>query len=151
MIMKPRNGSDYSPDDAVIEHLEGYVAPLRLAVVDESGFPLICSLWFHYRDGRIYCATAQASRIAECLRRNPKCGFELAPNRPPYFGVRGRGRATVSSEGGDELLGRLVDRYIETRESAFSKWLLGRDAEEVVIEIEIEWTTSWNYSDRMSK
>ena len=149
--MKSQNDGPASPNAMAVKHLESYLAPLRLAVVEESGFPLICSLWFHYADERLYCATAKTSKVAEYLRRNPKCGFELAPNEPPYFGVRGHGIASVSTEGADDLLARLVDRYLGTRDSEFSRWLLGRAREEVAIQIEIEWITSWDYSSRMSK
>lgn len=149
--MKSQNDEARRPNDMAFNHLGSYVAPLRLSVVEESGFPLICSLWFHYEDERLYCATANTSKVAECLRRNPKCGFELAPNDPPYFGVRGHGIASVSAEGADDLLARLVDRYLGTRDSRFSRWLLGRAEDEVAIQIEIKWITSWDYSSRMSK
>ena len=134
----------------VAEFLESYQAPLRLAVQDESGFPLICSLWFRYEDGRIRCATTRDAKVVRCLRKNPKCGFELAPNEPPYFGVRGRGLATIRSEGAMSLLGRLVDRYLGSRDSSFAQWLLGREEDEVAIDIEIDWITSWDYTARMS-
>jgi nitroimidazol reductase NimA-like FMN-containing flavoprotein (pyridoxamine 5'-phosphate oxidase superfamily) len=130
--------------------LESYRAPLRLGVVDPSGFPLLCSLWFKFDHGRILCATTKDSRVVECLRENPKCGFELAPNEPPYFGVRGRGLTRTGPEGAMELLETLVDRYLGSRETKFAEWLLSRTDEEVVIEIDIQWMTSWDYSSRMS-
>lgn len=133
------------------EFLETYRAPLRVAVHDPSGFPLICSLWFRYDRGRILCATTKQSKVVACLLENPKCAFELAPNEPPYFGVRGRGLATIRSEGAMAVLGSLVDRYLGSRETSFAKWLLGRTEEEVVIELEIQWMTSWDFSARMSE
>jgi hypothetical protein len=139
------------PASRVRDFLETYRAPLRLAVNDASGFPLICSLWFRYEGGRLFCATTRQSRVVSRLRENPKCGFELAPNEPPYFGLRGRGLATVRSEGAMEVLGSLVDRYIGSRDTKFSKWLLGRAEDEVVIEIDIQWMTSWDFSSRMSE
>jgi hypothetical protein len=50
-----------------------------------------------------------------------------------------------------ELLGSLVDRYVGSRDTKFSKWLLGRTEDEVAVEIDIQWMTSWDYSGRMSK
>lgn len=137
-------------DARVAEFLEGYRAPLRLAVQDGSGFPLICSLWFIYEENRIRCATTRDSKVVRCLEANSKCAFELAPNEPPYFGVRGRARATIRSDGAIELLGTLIERYLGTRDTELGRWLLGRSEEEVVIELEIDWMTSWDYSDRMS-
>jgi hypothetical protein len=77
--------------------LREYRAPLRLAVKAASDYPMICSLWFRYRDGRLLCATKADATVARRLRADPRCGFELAPNEPPYFGVRGRGRASIAS------------------------------------------------------
>jgi hypothetical protein len=143
-------GSAWPPDE-VCGFLESYRAPLRLAVLGESGFPLVCSLWFAYENGRILCATTRQATIVEHLRANPKCGFELAPNEPPYFGVRGRGVAKVSSEGAMDLLGNLVDRYVGSRDTKFARWLLGRAEDEVMLAIDIHWLTSWDFRQRMSK
>ncbi len=130
--------------------LETYVAPLRLAVVTDSGFPLICSLWFSYRGGRLLCATTAKSKVVECIRADPRIGFELAPNEPPYFGVRGQGEASVASEGAMDLLGDLVERYLGGRDSKLASWLLRRTEEEVILAIDVRWITSWDYSGRMS-
>jgi hypothetical protein len=125
-------------------------SPLRLAVNTDAGFPLICSLWFLYHEGRIQCATPRSATVVECLQGDPKCGFELAPNEPPYFGVRGRGVARISSDGSMDLLGRLVDRHLGRRDTKFARWLLGRSVDEVTITIDIDWITSWDFSRRMS-
>ena len=143
-------GSAWSQEE-VRTFLETFRAPLRLAVLDRSGFPLVCSLWFAYANGQILCATTRDSTIVDYLSSNPKCGFELAPNEPPYFGIRGRGVATIASEGAMDLLGDLVDRYLESRDTGFAKWLLGRDVDEVVLAIDIKWMTSWDFRQRMSE
>ncbi|MBC8188767.1 MAG: pyridoxamine 5'-phosphate oxidase family protein [Proteobacteria bacterium] len=137
-----------------LKEVEGFLAdyrsPLRLSVIGESGFPLICSLWFVYEEGRLLCATTRQAKVVECLRANPRCGFEIATNEPPYFGVRGQGVANVSSDGASDLLGSLVDRYLGSRETKFAGWLLSRSADEVTIEIEVRWMTSWDYTGRMA-
>lgn len=129
--------------------LDRYVAPVRLAVVSPSGFPLVCSLWYLYEGGRILCATQGGARVVEALRGDPRCGFEIAPNEPPYFGVRGQGEVALSGEGALALLGRLVDRYLGTRESRFARWLLESRRDEVVLAIDPGWITSWDYRQRM--
>ena len=127
-----------------------YRLPLRLAVVGDSGFPLICSLWFAYEEGRLLCATTRQAKVVECLRANSRCGFEIATNESPYFGVRGQGVATVSSDGAIDLLGNLINRYLGSQETKFARWLLSRAADEVMIQIDIRWMTSWDYTGRMS-
>lgn len=138
------------PVNELEDFLAEYRSPLRLAVVTESGFPLICSLWFVYEEGRLRCATTQQAKVVSCLLDNPRCGFEIAPNEPPYLGVRGQGVATVSSDGSMDLLGNLVDRYLGSRETKFARWLLSRSDDEVTIDIDIRWMTSWDYRGRMS-
>ena len=49
-----------------------------------------------------------------------------------------------------DLLGNLVDRYLGSRETKFASWLLRRSDDEVKIELDIRWMTSWDYSGRMS-
>jgi hypothetical protein len=138
------------PANKVEDFLSTYLSPMRLAVVSDSGFPLICSLWFAYEPGRLLCATTRQAKVVDCILAKPQCGFEIAPNEPPYFGVRGQGIATVSSDGSMDLLGNLVDRYLGSRETKFARWLLSRSDDEVTIEIDIRWMTSWDYSKRMS-
>ena len=129
--------------------LTSYIAPIRISAVSQSGFPLICSLWFEYEDNAIWCATQKTAKIARVLSENPKCAFELAPNEPPYFGVRGQGSATVEVADADKLLERLIDRYLGDRKSSIAKMLLNKVADEVLIRIDVKQISSWDYRNRM--
>lgn len=147
--MRLGEGSAWTEDET-LAFLDRFRVPLRVSANTPSGFPLICSLWFR-RDGeRLLCATQRSAHVARCLERDPRCAFELAPNEPPYFGVRGRGMARIRTEGAEAVLESLIDRYLDDRDSALARWLLARAADEVVIEIEPEWLTSWDYRDRMN-
>lgn len=145
--------TDESPwsRDQIDDHLDTFLAPLRLAATDAQGFPRICSLWFRRNGDHLLCATQADAWIARSLGRDARCGFELAPNEPPYFGVRGAGRATVTREGGAEELGRLIDRYLGDRASPLARWLLSRTDDEVLITIEIEQISTWDYRARMTR
>lgn len=125
--------------------------PLRVSSIDASGFPHITSLWFLYRDGRLYCCTQRQAVISRHLQVNPRVGVELAVNAPPYQGISGTGTARVLAEGAAELLHTLIDRYLEGRDARLRQWLLSRVASEVVIEITPQRLTSWDFSRRMSK
>jgi len=130
--------------------LRTFTAPMRVAANSATGFPTLCSLWFRYEAGRIACATHRDARIARLLAADPRCAFELAPNDPPYRGVRGRGLATVSPDGAADLLGELVDRYLGGRDTHLARWLLARVETEVAITIEIDHLSSWDYTARMT-
>ncbi len=124
--------------------------PVRLSCLSRNGAPLVCSLWYLYDDGVIWCATQRTAQLAKLLQENAGCGFEVAGDLAPYRGVRGQGRANLLGSAGPALLLRLIDRYLQRRDSAFAKWLLARKDQEVAIRIEPIWVTSWDYSTRMN-
>lgn len=125
------------------------VIPIRLACIDRDGDPLVCSLWYLYADGALWCATQQTASVIKLLEANPRCGFEVAPETMPYRGVRGQGKVALSAEQGPGVLLRLLDRYLGTRDSGFATWLIARSSTEVAIRIEPAWLTSWDFSQRM--
>ncbi len=126
-----------------------FTAPIRLCAVRASGYPLVCSLWYEYADGTFLCATQKTARIALCLHENPKCAFELSPNEPPYFGIRGSGDANITTAGAAELLQRLIQRYTGDMQSALARMLLDNAASEVMIKIRPKSIYSWDYTKRM--
>jgi hypothetical protein len=124
--------------------------PLRLACVSRSGWPSIVSLWYLPEDGRLWCATPARAHVARLLAREPRCGFEVAENEAPYRGVRGQGRARLEPARGDEVLRKLVRRYLGSEDSPFARWLLSRGEPELAIGIEVERVTSWDFTRRMT-
>ena len=135
---------------AIGQFLHNAKIPIRLSCLSRSGAPLICSVWYLYDDGAIWCATQRSAQLAKLLQADQRCGFEVAGDEAPYRGVRGQGRATLSGDAGPALLLRLIDRYLQRRDSAFAQWLIARRDYEVAIRIEPQWLTSWDYSARMS-
>jgi hypothetical protein len=131
-------------------YLRETVVPLRLACTTSAGWPLVLSLWYLYRDGALWCATSPAALILRHLDHDDRCGFEVAPNEPPYRGVRGQARATVLRGGGGSLLEELIQRYLGTTSSALARQLLARAAEEVAIRLTPTRLSSWDYRRRMT-
>ena len=133
------------------EFFASTVIPLRLACIDRDGDPLVCSLWYLYSEGALWCATQQSARVVGFLEAEPRCGFEVAPETMPYCGVRGQGRVSLLPAEGPGMLLRLIDRYLGNRDSGFASWLITRSADEVAMRIEADWVTSWDFSKRMDK
>ncbi len=131
-------------------HLEQSRIPLRLACNGARGFPLVTSLWFLPDDGRLWCATQRTAHLVSHLERDPHCAFEVAPEDPPYRGVRGQGIASLHPERGAWLLRRLVERYLDDPESPFARWLLSRSETETAIGIEPRSLVSWDFRARMT-
>ncbi len=135
---------------AVERFLAESVIPARIGVLTTNGVPLVLSLWFVHRDGAIWCACNKKARVIELLARNPRCGFEIAAETPPYRGVRGQGVAQLDIPGGAGVLAELLERYRIPGHSRLATMLLEEAVNEVAIRIEPEWMTSWDFSARMS-
>lgn len=134
--------------------IERYLAdsrlPCRLACVTGDGYPHVTSLWFLYTGGEVQLSMQQDAWVPRWLADNPRCGFEVAVNEPPYAGVRGRGVARLARAGeAPSVLPELVDRYLGERDSELARWLLSRLDTEVTIRVTPEWLTSWDYGNRM--
>ena len=143
-----RRGSAWDIDQ-IESFLAATVIPVRLAFTGTGGRPLLCSVWFCYEEGALWCATQKTARLAEALARHPECAFEVAGDTMPYRGVRGQGEARLDDDRGEEILRKLVERYLPDPESSFAEWLLGRADREVAIRIDPVWVTAWDFADRM--
>ncbi|MCB1698932.1 MAG: hypothetical protein KDI34_22135, partial [Halioglobus sp.] len=92
----------------------------------------------------------RSSKLVQLLRKEPRVGFEVAPDAPPYHGVRGQGTAEMQPLGNDTALQQLLERYVGDTETRLSRWLLSRSAEEVIITVMPHRLFSWDYRERMS-
>ncbi|SNZ12245.1 Pyridoxamine 5'-phosphate oxidase [Natronoarchaeum philippinense] len=136
--------------ERVESFLRETTVPLRLSCHTPAGRLWMLSLWYRYRDGRLWCATAADADVVEYLRADEEVAFEISTNDPPYRGVRGNGVAHVRSDGGKELLASLLERYLGGTESSLGDQLLDDNREEVRIEIEPRRAFSWDFSERMA-
>ena len=123
--------------------------PMRLAANTPSGHPVVLSLWFEPDGDELLAAVHRDARIAKRLRDDPRCAFEVAPDMPPYRGVRGQAVATLATEGAGDLLQRLLMRYLGGTDSALGRFLLGRADEELVVRLCPVNMSNWDYSVRM--
>ena len=145
-LVRKSSAWDQSTIDAF---LRDTVIPVRLACSDTEGVTLICSLWYLYDDGFIWCATQKSAALVRLLEGQQHCGFEIAPESMPYRGVRGQGSVTLMPAEGEVVLLRLIDRYLGKRDTGFAQWLVKRANQEVAIKIEPDWVTSWDFGSRM--
>ena len=132
-----------------MDFLNKSIIPLRLAVVGRSGWPVITSLWFIVESDIIWCATHRTAKIIQSLQFNPRCAFEVAPDQPPYRGLRGQAQVELVHDLGGAVLSRLIDRYQRTRDSDLARWLLSRSDEEIALEVTPVRMQAWDYSKRM--
>jgi len=130
-------------------YLEQTTIPLRLACATESGWPVVLSLWYYYQDESLYCATQAGARVVQYLAGDPRCAFEIAADQPPYCGIRGRAKAEIVPELGEDVLVKLLHRYQGGLENKLARTLLKGVASEVAIRLDPVSVHAWNFSPRM--
>jgi hypothetical protein len=108
------------------------------------------SLWYLYRDGQLWFSVQRNTKFTQWLSDNPRCGFEIAVNEPPYVGVRGRGTATTVQAADDAVLRELIDRFLADDNPGLANWLLSRTATEITLTVRPHWLTAWDYRTRMA-
>jgi hypothetical protein len=106
-------------------------------------------LWYLYRDQRLFCATQESAKVVSYLSREPRCGFEIASDIPPYCGVRGQGLATINADLGTDVLRRLLVRYLGGTDNSLAERLLSPSRKEVAIVIKPVNLHTWNFTERM--
>ena len=109
--------------------------PIRISFMKSNGFPTVVSLWYTHENGRIYCAVQKTAKVISYIQKNPKCGFEIAGDMPPYKGLRGEGTVNILHDKGKEVLETLIEKYLGAKESTLSRFLRDNSKNEVAIEI----------------
>ena len=134
----------------IFSFLSENTIPIRLAVIQDK-HPLICSVWFSVDAETLVmsCVSHGKSQLVKSLMADPRVGFEVALNEPPYKGVRGKGTARLTQENVSNTLHEVIVRFLGSTDSYLARWLLGRAEQEYVIKITPNWITAWDYSERM--
>jgi nitroimidazol reductase NimA-like FMN-containing flavoprotein (pyridoxamine 5'-phosphate oxidase superfamily) len=143
-------------EDMIMELLTNSKIPIRLACRSITDWPIVVSLWYTYLNEKIYCATQNTAKVVKYLRRDPKCGFEIAGDSFPYRGVRGYGKASIIEDKGEEILRMLMQKYLTVKEitissSKLNELLLSKEhlQSEVAIEVIPAALFKWDYKKRM--
>jgi len=88
--------------------------------------------------------------VVRYLERDARCAFEVAPEAPPYRGVRGQGDSDRRGAArAARCCGIWLVRYLGTADTPLGRWLLARAAEEVAIRIAPGRLSTWDYRARM--
>jgi len=136
------------PATRIAQFFTDTVIPIRLATA--GSWPLVQSMWFRYHADALWCATRADALVVRRLQAQPRCGFEIARDDPPYAGVRGHGSAEILPDRGHEVLTDLADRYLGPENQSLRDWLLSRAHNEVAIAVRDLAVSTWDFSQRMS-
>jgi hypothetical protein len=136
----------------ILEDFKDNPIPLRLACLSTASWPIVISLWYTYIDKRIYCATQRNAKIVQYISKSPKCGFEIAGDGFPYYGVRGYGETKLNDDMGRDILLLLIKKYLRDKKLAKLAKLLQSEKHlenEIAIEILPSKVFKWDYRERM--
>lgn len=149
MVVEPAQRYGSWTGEQVELFLAAALTPLRLSIVSRNG-PLIVPVWHEYRAGSFWSCSPSDSLLVSALHDEPGVAFDVSTNDLPYRGVRGRGIAHCAEAPDGQLLAGLIEKYLADTNNALAHWLLNRDGSESLIEVRIDWLTSWDFSERMA-
>ncbi|MFD7020612.1 PPOX class F420-dependent oxidoreductase [Streptomyces sp. NPDC059161] len=105
-----------------------------VATVQPDGSPQLSVTWL-MRDGNdLLISTTRGRRKEQNLRRDPRITVMINPPNAPYTYAEVRGAATMTTEGGPELINELSRKYTGKDYADFNP-ASADDAERVVVRI----------------
>jgi nitroimidazol reductase NimA-like FMN-containing flavoprotein (pyridoxamine 5'-phosphate oxidase superfamily) len=148
--MKVNRNSAWSKSE-IFRYFDKAITPIRVSCIDTDGYPIICSLWFIHLDGVLWSASHKNAHIIKTLSNNTKVAFEVASNEYPYHGVRGKADVMLLKDDQDDILEKVIDKYLQGSNKELSSWLLSRKKDEYAIKISPITLNSWDFSQRMDR
>ncbi len=121
--------SVYLPEK--VKDLADAATYVTLATVRPDGSPRMTVLWIARDGDDLLLSTVRGRAKERDIARDPRVGIMFLDQRDPYGYVEIRGRATLTEEGGRELIDSLAVKY--TGDATY-QWD-GPDAVRVVIRV----------------
>ena len=103
-----------------------------IATIEPDGRPQVSVVWVARDGDDLLVSTVVGRRKQRNLERDPRVTVLINPREHPYTYVEVRGTATMTGEGGRELIDRLNDAYNGTGRYVGDD---GTDTERVVVRI----------------
>ncbi|MFF4498271.1 PPOX class F420-dependent oxidoreductase [Streptomyces sp. NPDC001272] len=105
-----------------------------VATVQPDGSPQLSVVWVARDEDDLLISTTVGRRKEKNLRRDPRVSVMINPHNAPYTYAEVRGTATLTTEGGQELIDTLSRKYTGKDYSDFNP-AAKDDAERVVVRI----------------
>ncbi|QHY96397.1 Putative pyridoxine/pyridoxamine 5'-phosphate oxidase [Streptomyces sp. S4.7] len=107
---------------------------VAIATIQPDGSPQVSPVWVKRDGDDILISTTVGRRKEENLRRDPRVTVMLQPFDAPYSYAEIRGSATLTTEGGQELIDELAVKYVGKTYGEFNP-NAAQDDERVVVRI----------------
>jgi PPOX class probable F420-dependent enzyme len=106
---------------------------VTVATIQPDGSPQVSPVWVKRDGDDLLVSTSLGRRKEQNLRRDPRVSVVVQPFDAPYTYAEIRGTATLTTEGGDELMDELSVKYTGKKFAEFNPTM--DDAERVVVRI----------------
>ncbi|UCM88772.1 PPOX class F420-dependent oxidoreductase [Streptomyces marincola] len=110
---------------------------VTVATIQPDGSPQLTPVWITYEGDDLLISTVVGRRKEQNLRRDPRVVVQVLPADEPYSYATLYGTATLTTEGGQELIDRLAQKYAGTSYAEFNPGS-EREAPRVVVRISTE-------------
>jgi PPOX class probable F420-dependent enzyme len=112
---------------------------VALATLQPDGSPQVSPVWVK-RDGEdLLISTTVDRRKTKNIRRDPRVTVLVQPADEPYTYAELRGTASLTTEGGQELIDELAHKYVGKSYAEFNP-AADQDAERVVVRVTVRRT-----------
>ncbi|MFD7511928.1 PPOX class F420-dependent oxidoreductase [Streptomyces sp. NPDC059853] len=119
--------------DKLKDMLDGPVF-VTIATIQPDGSPQLSPVWVARDGDDVLISTTVGRQKEKNLRRDPRVTVQVQPFDNPYTYAEIRGTATLTTEGGQELIDQLSVKYTGKPYAEFNP-SAGEDAERVVVRI----------------
>ncbi|MFG3254406.1 PPOX class F420-dependent oxidoreductase [Streptomyces sp. NPDC048172] len=121
--------------DELKKVLDGQVF-VAVATIQPDGSPQVSPVWVKRDGDDVLISTTVDRRKALNLKRDPRVTVMVEPADNPYTYAELRGTATLSTEGGQELIDELAQKYVGKSYAEFNP-NASQDGERVVVRISV--------------
>ncbi|MFG3117196.1 PPOX class F420-dependent oxidoreductase [Streptomyces sp. NPDC048197] len=107
---------------------------VTVATIQPDGSPQVSPVWVKRDGDDLLISTTVGRRKEANVRRDPRVSVVVQPFDAPYTYAEIRGTASLTTDGGPELIDELSQKYTGKRYAEFNPEA-GKDAQRVVVRI----------------
>ena len=161
--MKIRNSSPGFGTPLTEEEIRNFLGKsihnIHIGTIDNKGDPNIHPTWYYFdvTNNKFYIETSKNSKKIENMKRKNVVYYCVDDPKPPYKGVRGKGKVKIHEEIDHNipLAEKIMVRYLGSLAHPMASALMSniKDGDSVILEITPSYYSSaqfptWNYSEK---
>ena len=122
---------------------------IHIGTIDSKGDPNIHPTWYYFNvtNNKFYIVTSKSSKKKENLNRNNHVYYCVDDPKPPYKGVRGKGKVKIHEEIDHNITiaEKIMVRYLGSPAHPVATSVMSsvRDGDSVILEITPSYYSTW--------